>query len=180
MTNQKVKLKSNEKVQALPFPKTPRGMRYAITNYGRIISYTKEIEDGSFLKGATVSGYPAISFRVKGENKTFLTHRLVAKYFVRQTDRTHKYVIHLNHKKDDNFFQNLRWATYDQQIAHRQTNNRINRIGNFKLTAERVVLIKKRLATGKTRLKTLAKQFGVTDMQIHRIKTGENWGHVKV
>jgi hypothetical protein len=155
-------------------------MRYAITNYGRIISYTKEIEDGTFLKGSTVSGYPSISFRIRGASQTYLIHRLVAEYFLRKPDRSHKYVIHLNHKKDDNFFQNLKWVTYEKQIVHRQANNRANRIGNFKLTAERVAIIKKRLANGKNRLKTLAKQFGVTDMQIHRIKTGENWGHVKV
>jgi hypothetical protein len=28
-------------------------------------------------------------------------------------------------------------------------------------------------------LKALAKQFKVSDMQIHRIKTGENWSHVR-
>jgi hypothetical protein len=27
-------------------------------------------------------------------------------------------------------------------------------------------------------LKALAKKFHVSDMQIHRIKTGENWSHV--
>ena len=31
----------------------------------------------------------------------------------------------------------------------------------------------------KTRLKIIAKRFGVSEMQLHRIKTGENWGHVK-
>jgi DNA-binding Xre family transcriptional regulator len=32
----------------------------------------------------------------------------------------------------------------------------------------------------KTRYKILAKQFGVSEMQLHRIKTGENWGHIIV
>jgi len=27
-------------------------------------------------------------------------------------------------------------------------------------------------------LKMIAKQFGISTMQLHRIKTGENWGHV--
>ena len=32
----------------------------------------------------------------------------------------------------------------------------------------------------RTRLKVLAKQFGVSEMQLHRIKTGENWGDLQV
>jgi len=44
-----------------------------------------------------------------------------------------------------------------------------------------MLLKKKLLDPGrKTRMKILAKQFGVTEMQLHRIKTGENWGEVKV
>ena len=35
------------------------------------------------------------------------------------------------------------------------------------------------LKNGKT-LKYIGNKFGVSDMQIHRIKTGENWGSVKV
>jgi hypothetical protein len=29
-------------------------------------------------------------------------------------------------------------------------------------------------------LKMLAKQFGISEMQLYRIKSGENWGHVKI
>jgi DNA-binding Xre family transcriptional regulator len=45
-----------------------------------------------------------------------------------------------------------------------------------------VMRLKKRLLdpNRKTRLKILAKQYGVTMMTLHRIKTGENWGHIKV
>jgi hypothetical protein len=32
----------------------------------------------------------------------------------------------------------------------------------------------------KTRYKILVMQFGVSEMQLHRIKTGENWGHIIV
>lgn len=44
------------------------------------------------------------------------------------------------------------------------------------------MLIKKMLARPeqKTRLKMIAKQFGVSEMQIRRIASGENWGHVKI
>jgi DeoR/GlpR family transcriptional regulator of sugar metabolism len=55
-------------------------------------------------------------------------------------------------------------------------------INGHKLTVTRVMLIKKLLASPKqtTRLKMIAKQFGVSEMQIRRIKSGENWGYIKV
>ena len=49
---------------------------------------------------------------------------------------------------------------------------------NAKLTVEKVSRIKKLLRTGES-LKDIAKKYKVSDMQIHRIKTGENWKHVK-
>jgi hypothetical protein len=54
------------------------------------------------------------------------------------------------------------------------------RIGNQKLKESQVKMIKKKLQAGKSTLKTIAQQFGITDMQVHRIKTGENWSHVDV
>jgi len=50
----------------------------------------------------------------------------------------------------------------------------------LKLTPERVKIIKQRLASGKTRVRILAKQFGVSDTVLYRIKAGTNWGHVKI
>jgi hypothetical protein len=50
-----------------------------------------------------------------------------------------------------------------------------------KLNATKVRQIKRSLNSKKQpTLKALAKQFKVSDMQIHRIKTGENWSHVKI
>lgn len=53
---------------------------------------------------------------------------------------------------------------------------------NKKLSEIDVIRLKKKLLdpNRKTRLKILARQFGVSEMQLHRIKTGENWGHIKV
>ena len=51
-----------------------------------------------------------------------------------------------------------------------------------KLTSTDVIRIKKTLARidQPTRIKMIAKQFGVSEMQIRRIKSGENWGHIKI
>jgi predicted DNA binding protein len=51
-----------------------------------------------------------------------------------------------------------------------------------KLTSTQVMLLKKKIfdPNRKTRLKFLAKQFGISEMQLYRIKSGENWSHVKI
>lgn len=175
-----VKLYSNEKLILLPFRKTPKGFRYALTNYGRVISYTETPEEGNFLKYSLIRGYPALSFRRKNGRQTFLIHRLVASYFLNKPTAQHRFVVHLNHKKEDNYVHNLKWATEGEKNRYIIKARRVHEIGNYKLTAERVRLIKKKLLKGNMRIKIIAKQFGVSDMQIHRIKTGENWGYVKI
>jgi hypothetical protein len=89
-------------------------------------------------------------------------------------------VIHLNYVKDDNYYKNLKWVTHEDKFKHTARNPNRKRIGNQKLTEAQVLRIKKKLVNGKSTLKVIADQFGITDMQVHRIKTGENWGHVKV
>jgi DNA invertase Pin-like site-specific DNA recombinase len=51
-----------------------------------------------------------------------------------------------------------------------------------KLTSTAVIRTKKLILNPyqKTRLKIIAKQFGISEMQLYRIKTGENWGHIQV
>lgn len=180
MTKPNIKLFADERISVLPIPKSPKGNKYAVTNYGRIISFTTQPEEGILLKPGKVSGYPSLSIRIRGANKTFLIHRLVAEYFLRRPDRSYKFVIHFNNKKEDNHYQNLKWATFEQSQQHMQAHRKEARLGNYKLTDTKVMQIKKLLASGKNRLSIIAKRFGVTDMQVHRIKTGENWSHIKI
>lgn len=49
---------------------------------------------------------------------------------------------------------------------------------NYKLNKEDVKQIKKQIKKG-IPLRTIARVFGVSEMQINRIKTGENWGNGK-
>ena len=81
---------------------------------------------------------------------------------------------------------NLLWANQAETTQHQSRNpsfvNRETRYDSAKLTEGMVRVIKKKLfdPKRKTRLRLIAKQFGVSEMQLHRIKTGENWGHVKI
>jgi len=178
-------------------------LSYAISNYGRLVSYTDNIENGRFVKGGLQDGYRVWRYRVyagTGDNKVFyrclFRYKLVAEYFLPKPTEEQKYILHLNYVRNNDYVGNLKWATYEEMIAHRYhspsvlkarkeqlaliAENRKHK-GN-KLTSTQVMFLKKRIfdPNRKTRLKILAKQFGVTTMTLHRIKTGENWGHIKV
>ena len=55
-------------------------------------------------------------------------------------------------------------------------------VQGHKLNATQVMRIKKMIADPerKTRMKMIAKQFNISEMQLYRIKSGENWGHIVI
>ncbi len=75
----------------------------------------------------------------------------------------------------------MKWGTLDDALAHLKSNPTFQeRTKGQKLTIEKVRLIKKKIAEGKTKQSILAKQFGLSEMAIYRLKTGKNWAHVKI
>lgn len=173
-------------------------MNYAISNYGRIVSFTDKPENGRLLIGNTIRGYRQFRYSTKtAENKRKTKHlflyRVVAEYFIPKTSEEQTFVLHLDYNKSNDFVGNLKWATKEEAAAHikkspyvieakkKLVQHNINSNGH-KLTESQVIFLKKKLLdpNRKTRLKMLAKQFGVSEMTLHRIRTGENWGHVKV
>ena len=176
-------------------------LRYAISSYGRLLSFTDNIEDGRFVKGSMQDGYRIWRYRFRdSSNKLCYKHRflykLVAEYFLPKTSGEQTYVLHLNYNRANDYVGNLKWSTYREMIEHREKSpfviasrkkqlaairEKRKHQGN-KLTSTQVMFLKKRLfdPKRKTRLKILAKRFGVTTMTLQRIKTGENWGHIKI
>lgn len=161
--------------------------KYAVSNFGRVISYTNKINEGTLLKTRLTQRYPSISFRgPEGKNLNFYIHRLVAQLFLKKKSSRHKFVIHLDHKKENNKVKNLKWVTLAEQIEHAKKDPIVIKqkrpTEGPKLTAEKVREIKTRLFKSKKQptLKSLAKKYRVSDMQIFRIKSGENWSHIKI
>jgi len=171
--------------------------RYAVSNLGRIVSFTDEIRNGKLLKCALSSGYKVFRFNIYRDKKVSKLHlfvyKLVAKYFITRRSEDQIHVIHLDYCRNNDTFTNLKWVTDIERLDHirkspyviRAKQSRVEpstAINGHKLTVTRVMLIKKLLANPKqtTRLKMIAKQFGVSEMQIRRIKSGENWGYIKV
>jgi hypothetical protein len=171
-------------------------LRYAISNRGRMVSFIDKIENGRLLKGTKSDGYKVFRFKIYRGNKMYNSHffiyKLVAQYFIPKTSEDQTLVLHLDYCRTNDDISNLKWATKEEQKEHVKNSpfiiqarkNVIEhnlKTDGAKLTVTRVMLIKKLLANPnrKTRQKMIAKQFGVSEMQISRIKSGENWGTVK-
>ena len=77
-------------------------------------------EDGKILKGSLTSGYRTLNLHLEDGNGTIYLHREIAKLFCKKTSPKYKYVIHLNHKKEDNNYTNLKWATLEEMSDHQQ------------------------------------------------------------
>jgi hypothetical protein len=116
----------------------------------------------------------------------------VAEQFLPKENEEEIFVIHLDFDKTNNRLDNLRWATKQQSEVHNQKNPTvIQSISNMvedirqgkrnKLNPSKVLFIRNKLddPKRKTRMKMLAKQFDVSEMQLYRIKRRENWGHLK-
>ena len=160
--------------------------RYEVSNFGRLRSFQNNVK-GEIIKGSVIQGYKSLNIRLpKGKSFNRYVHKLIAETFVEKPSIDHKFVIHLDFDKQSNHYENLKWATKDEMVAHNKLNPAVinkpipKRTKNYKLTETKVIMIKKMLQHDNTRLKMIAKQFGITHTQLNRIRSGENWGYVKI
>ena len=186
-----IKMFPNEVWKDLPEHETKGAVwyKYAISSHGRIVKYNKRIADGFVLKLSRQANYPIWRKKLNGQYYTALVHRLVAQHFLPKPRGKQQFIIHLDHNYENNKYNNLKWATQDEVSAHNRKNPRVKAaikrrkdnptVKGAKLDIKKVKVIKQMLKEKKT-LKAIGKKFGVSDMQIHRIKTKENWAHVKL
>ena len=186
-----VKKITNEVWKPLQFPGWKHlRKKYALSSHGRIASYYSDVNaDGKLLEGSLTTGYRTLNLHRPGNNGTLYIHRELARLFLKRASPKHKYVIHVNHNKLDNAVKNLKWSTLDEMIAHQQSSPakiaykkvQANRTEGLKLNAKQVGAIKKTLSdkNRKLTIKQLAEKYGVSEMTMYRIKSGENWGRVK-
>lgn len=175
----------------------PLKFRYAVSNRGRLISFIEKFADGNVLKGSVSDGYRTFRYgrsaNGKSAYKTLFIYKLVAEFFIPKTSDDQQHVLHLDYVRDNDSLRNLRWATYEEKLEHyKKSPHVINskrkliehnlKADGRKLTSTQVIHLKKLLnkPNQNTRIKMLAKQFGISEMQVSRIKRGENWGHIKV
>lgn len=163
--------------------------RYAVSNYGRIASYKDDIMNGKVLSGSLTTGYRTLNLHRPNNKGTLYIHREMAGLFLKKPTSVHKFVIHRNHNKLDNKVKNLRWATLEQMIDHQQNSpakiaykeKQATRTEGLKLTASNVKKIKNILKNKKRdiTIRQLAENYGVSEMTMYRIKSGENWSRIR-
>lgn len=156
--------------------------RYMVSNYGRVKSFMYHREDGIVLRPCKMGNFLALKISVDGKMVNWYIHKLVATVFVAKEKEWHNYVIHIDLNYKNNQASNLKWVTKDKVFDNVRTRNRLagkrRKPVNTKLKESDVALLKSMLLRGVTQVE-IAKLFCVSEMQITRIKRGENWGHVK-
>lgn len=155
--------------------------RFKISNFGRILNCKGEKE--VLVKQYYINGYQNLPLKQKsGKATSRYVHKLVAEHFLEKNDGV--FVIHLNYDKTNNRVENLKWATKKEKEEHQFSNpiyKDVKRKRTYaKLNEAKVRIIKRKISdpNRKTRMKMIAKQFGISEMQLYRIKSGENWGAV--
>lgn len=181
MSERKLRKIKDEVWKPIPFA----DKRYEISNYGRVKSYCYDKHNGKILKPGSTKGFYTVTFKSNGKKKTFLVHKLVAQIFIPKDNEDQVIAIHLDWNKKNNYFKNLKWVTkneaYDRIMPRLQEINKIKNKGiirNSKLKPKDVELLKSMLDRG-VKQNVIAKLFSISEMQVTRIKRGENWSKIK-
>ena len=164
-----------------------QGECYQISSFGRVQS-EKHIKRNRVFKLSNINGYDAFTaIREDKSNNLVYVHKAVAELFIENPDKK-PFVIHKDFDKTNNLASNLGWATRKEMTDHSQNNplvikGKAKRKQNrpyAKLSEGKVRMIKRKLfdPNRRTRLRLIAKQFGISEMQLWRIKSGENWADI--
>lgn len=187
MTKKAIKSFWDEEWKDLKFENLSDRSIYKISNYGRIISFFYH-KEGKLLDYKNNNGYKTFLITDNQGKKIRRTvHRLVAEYFLDKPREDRNQVIHLDNNRSNNYYKNLKWVNEKEKRAHQDKMNpgwslkgNLGKRKYSKLTESQVKLIKRKIndPNRKTRMKIIARRYGISEMQLYRIKSGENWSSV--
>ena len=112
-TKLNIKLEKNERFKLLNLENYDN--LYKISNYGKVFSlrtndYMKTTENNN--------GYTIIRLTdINSKSKIYRIHRLVALLFVKNKDNK-DVVDHINNRRNDNYYKNLRWVTTKENMQN--------------------------------------------------------------
>ena len=167
-------------------------VEYMISNHGRfgVLKNNKGlIEARPFLP---TGRYYRFNTRQKGKSVALFLFKEVAKAFLKKPSSKHNSVIHKDHNYLNDHVDNLVWATKQVHRTHvtkspnsilaRKRKAILKSVHSLILNEKSIVALKKMIWDPKRKLslKKIAEKFGVSEMQIYRIKTGQFWFHVRV
>lgn len=161
--------------------------RYTVSSYGRIKSFVIDKEKGRLLKPSVIKNFRYVILRYNNQQNRFFVHKLVASLWLPKPKKNQTMVTHLDRNLKNNHYSNLKWISLKES-------NEINAeyfkkmYTGKKYPGERhhtnlkekdIIQLKKMLLRGIPQVK-IAKLFCISEMQVTRIKRGENWGDVKI
>ncbi len=156
--------------------------KYKVSNYGRVKSFAFNKEDGKIMTPSIMGHFNTIKVRVDQKVTNWYIHKLVAEVFIPKPDEQLEHVIHIDMNYNNNHTSNLKWVSKKELMKQQAKRNSksFDRsiIRNSKLKEEDVAVLKALIQRGVTNVE-IAKLFCISEMQVTRIKRGENWGHVK-
>jgi len=169
----------DEQWKQLPFT----DKRYDVSNYGRVKSYCYDKDTGRIIKCRNVGGFMVVDLMVNEKRQHFCVHKLTAEMFLPAPSPGQNVVIHLDWNKRNNHYQNLCWVTreesyqrmHDRLAENRKKNGK--RVTNSRLESNDIRVLKEMLQKG-IKQKLIARLFRISEMQVTRIKRGENWADV--
>jgi hypothetical protein len=92
---------------------------YSVSNYGNV----KNNDTGKILKQSNTNGYTQVSLRKNGKGKLYRVHRLIALAFIPNPDNK-PFVDHIDNNKSNNYIDNLRWCTNQENSCNRQLSSK--------------------------------------------------------
>lgn len=158
--------------------------RFEVSSFGRIKSINGRNNNGlpTILKlDSTNRGYLRVFFRKDGNRFRCSVHRLVAMYFIDNSNNL-PIVNHIDNNPQNNFYKNLEWCTQLENLNHAKAQGRLNIKGerhyNTVLTEADVLKIRELYSSTKITQLELGKQFGVSRSCINLITSRRNWNHI--
>lgn len=182
------KVRKLKKIEDEDWREVPKSKgRYFISNYGRVKSFMYNKEEGQFLKLIEGKGFHLVHLTIDNVGRKYFIHKLIAEIWLVKPSENHTFVTHLDGNLKNNHPSNLEWHTKESLIEkHREftkqkyaNTKRPIVINSSKLKVADVIHLKKMLKRGVVQSR-IAKLFSISEMQVTRIKRGENWGHVQI
>lgn len=151
--------------------------RYKVSTHGQVVSFA--FGRTRILKGAKVNRTNAIHVRLcmKGDEKDFSVHRLVATAFIPNPENKPQ-VNHIDGDRTNNRLENLEWCTGSENVRHAfRTGLSKPRYGESnnktKLKDYQILEIREKYSSGKYSQRGLAREYGITQCQVHNIVTNK-------
>lgn len=160
---------------------------YEVSNQGRVrsldrqqISQNGRLQQfaGRILKPSAVGGYPQVGLCVNGKMRLRKVHQLVLEAFVGPRPSPAFDACHCDGTRDNNSLSNLRWDTKKANQADRVIHGTHSR-GSQCVTAKLNEVQVKAILSDDRPQRKIAREYGLGETTISRIKRRESWAHVQ-